>query len=89
VGRGRGREIAAVVTRSCVPIWNDLKPGSLFPAPHHFEEQGWLQSSRGESENLRKAKFHKLTSKGSRQLRDETHSWGRLALAMRKALEAH
>jgi DNA-binding PadR family transcriptional regulator len=33
----------------------DVKPGSLFPALHRLEEQGWLRSSWGESENRRRA----------------------------------
>jgi len=38
-----------------------LKPGSLFPALHRMEEQGWLESHWGESENNRRAKYYQLT----------------------------
>jgi PadR family transcriptional regulator PadR len=66
----------------------DVRPGSLFPALHRLEEKGWLESEWGESENRRRAKFYTLTAAGRRQLRDETENWGRIALAIRSALEA-
>ena len=65
-----------------------VKPGSLFPALHRMEEQGWLTSHWGESENNRRAKYYKLTSAGRRQLETETKRWGRIALAVTRALEA-
>lgn len=49
-----------------------LKPGSLFPALHRMEEQGWLVVSWGESENKRHAKYYKLTNAGRRKLKAET-----------------
>jgi PadR family transcriptional regulator, regulatory protein PadR len=65
-----------------------VKPGSLFPALHRMEEQGWLVSFWGESENNRRAKYYKLTSAGRRQLEAETKRWGRIALAITRTLEA-
>jgi len=65
-----------------------VKPGSLFPALHRMEEQGWLVSFWGESENNRRAKYYKLTSAGRRQLESETKRWGRIALAITRTLEA-
>src|ERR1700716_878448 len=41
-----------------------VKPGSLFPALHRMEHNGWLSSSWGESENNRRAKFYRLTAAG-------------------------
>ena len=66
----------------------EVKPGSLFPALHRMEEMGWLESSWGESENNRRAKFYRLTIAGRRQLEVETESWQRIAAAMASALEA-
>ncbi|MBP6771926.1 MAG: PadR family transcriptional regulator [Gemmatimonadaceae bacterium] len=66
----------------------DVKPGSLFPALYRLEEQGWLKSHWGESENKRKAKFYALTASGKRQLAAETRLWEALSLAMAKALES-
>ena len=66
-----------------------VKPGSLFPALHRMQEQGWLASSWGESENKRRAKYYELTRAGQRQLETETQRWGRISLAIARALEAH
>jgi PadR family transcriptional regulator, regulatory protein PadR len=66
-----------------------VKPGSLFPALHRMEEHGWLASSWGESENKRRAKYYELTRAGRRQLEAETQRWGRISLAIARALEAN
>jgi transcriptional regulator len=64
----------------------EVKPGSLFPALHRLEEQGWLSSEWGESENRRRAKYYRLTRAGRRQLEVETASWERIAAAMASAI---
>lgn len=64
-----------------------VKPGSLFPALHRMEEEGWLVSYWGESENNRRAKYYKLTVAGRRQLDAERKRWGRIALAITRTLE--
>jgi PadR family transcriptional regulator, regulatory protein PadR len=66
----------------------NVKPGSLFPALHRLEEAGWLQSSWGESENNRRAKYYRLTAAGRRQLDAETQDWQRISLAITTALKA-
>ena len=63
-------------------------PGSLFPALHRLEQQGWLAGSSGESENNRRAKYYRLTAAGRRQLAAETEEWTRVVGAMRAALES-
>jgi PadR family transcriptional regulator PadR len=65
-----------------------VKPGSLFPALHRMEQAGWLESSWGESENNRRAKYYKLTRAGRRQLESETEDWQRISLAITSALKA-
>ena len=65
-----------------------VKPGSLFPAQHRMEEEGWISSFWGESENNRRAKYYRLTRAGQRQLEAETKRWGRISLAIGQALEA-
>jgi PadR family transcriptional regulator PadR len=65
-----------------------VKPGSLFPALHRMEEQGWLVPSRGESENKKRARYYKPTSVGRRQLEAETSRWVRIVLAITRTLEA-
>ena len=82
-GLGISRRIEQV-TRGTFQV----KPGSLFPALHRMEEEGWLNSSWGESESNRRAKYYQLTKKGRRQLESETQRWGRISLAIERALEA-
>ena len=65
-----------------------VMPGSLFPALHRMEEQGWLGSEWGESETNRKAKYYSLKRSGRRRLEIERDRWDRVALAIRSALEA-
>ena len=66
----------------------DVKPGSLFPALHRLEEKGWLASEWGESENLRRAKYYKLTKAGRKQIESEMANWKRVSAAIAWAIEA-
>jgi PadR family transcriptional regulator PadR len=66
----------------------DVKPGSLFPALHRLEDQGWLASQWGESENRRRAKYYKLTAAGRRQVETELANWDRVSGAIRWAINA-
>lgn len=65
-----------------------VKAGSLFPALHRLEEQGWVAGFWGESENRRRAKYYKLTRAGRRQLKHETRNWQRIAAAIARVLGA-
>jgi PadR family transcriptional regulator, regulatory protein PadR len=64
-----------------------VKPGSLFPALHRMEDEGWISSFWGDSENNRRAKYYRLTKAGRKQLEAETKRWGRISLAIGQALE--
>jgi transcriptional regulator len=66
----------------------EVRPGSLFPALHRLEEQGWLSSEWGESENRRRAKYYQLTKAGRKHLTAETANWDRVATAMAAAIAA-
>jgi transcriptional regulator len=65
-----------------------VKPGSLFPALHRMEEEGWISAFWGDSENNRRAKYYRLTRAGRKQLEAETEKWGRICWAIAQALEA-
>ena len=65
-----------------------VKPGSLFPALHRLEQDGWIVGSWGESENKRKAKFYELTAAGRRRLGEERQNWAQALHAITKILEA-
>ena len=49
--------------------------GSLYPALHRLEKNGWIKSEWGVSENNRKAKFYSITKRGLKQLAIETSNW--------------
>jgi PadR family transcriptional regulator, regulatory protein PadR len=65
-----------------------VKPGSLFPALHRMEEEGWISAFWGDSENNRRAKYYRLTEAGRKQLELETQRWDRISWAITQALEA-
>jgi transcriptional regulator len=65
-----------------------VQPGSLFPALHRLEQEGWIRGEWGESENNRRAKFYELTSAGKRRLGEERENWTQVVLAITKVLEA-
>jgi transcriptional regulator len=64
-----------------------VNQGSLYPALHRLEEEGWIAAEWGSSENNRKAKFYRLTRTGQRQLEAETENWKRLAEAVGRVLQ--
>lgn len=66
----------------------EVKPGSLFPALHRLEQEGWVAAAWGKSESNRKAKYYELTKAGQRQLAVETRQWNRISAAIRLALGA-
>lgn len=59
-----------------------VNQGSLYPALHRLEAQGWIEAEWGESENNRKAKFYRLTRSGRKQLAEELEYWERFAAAV-------
>ena len=64
-----------------------VEQGSLYPALYRLEEQGWISSEWGTSENNRKAKFYKLTPAGRKQLIQERSNWERLSTAINLILK--
>ena len=59
-----------------------VSDGSLYPALHKLEQEGWVTSQWRPSENNRRAKFYSLTRAGRQQLQVETSNWARLAAAI-------
>ena len=59
-----------------------VQQGSLYPALHRLEQQAWIQSEWGASDNNRRAKYYSLTRAGRRQLEQESASWERLSAAI-------
>jgi PadR family transcriptional regulator, regulatory protein PadR len=65
-----------------------VNQGSLYPALHRLERQGWIKSRWGASENNRRAKFYELTRPGRKQLEAEESAWRKLTIAVQQVLEA-
>lgn len=61
--------------------------GSLYPALHRLEQQGWIEAEWKDSDLGRAAKFYKLTPEGRKQLARELKSWDRLSSAVRMVIE--
>src|SRR5207253_6067270 len=59
-----------------------VQQGSLYPALHRLEQQGWIRAKWAESDTGRQAKFYCLTPAGRRQLERETANWNRLSGAI-------
>jgi transcriptional regulator len=60
--------------------------GSLYPALHRLEHQGWVEADWRTSELGRRAKYYRLTSRGRRQLETETRAWERMSQAINRVL---
>src|SRR5262245_14978119 len=65
-----------------------VNQGSLYPALLRLEQQGWIESEWGTSENNRQAKYYSLTRAGRKQLADEAENWKRLSTAIEQLLQA-
>ncbi len=63
-----------------------VEEGSLYPALHRMEQDGWIAAEWATSENNRRARFYRLTAKGRKQLVEEEKSWERLTLAVASVL---
>ncbi len=61
--------------------------GSLYPALHRLEQQGWVDAEWKDSELGRSAKFYALTREGRQQLAAELATWDRLSSAVRMVIE--
>ena len=64
-----------------------VNQGSLYPALHRLEHQGWIKAEWGVSELGRRARFYRLTASGRKQLESETEDWERLAAAIGRVLK--
>jgi PadR family transcriptional regulator, regulatory protein PadR len=64
-----------------------VQQGSLYPALHRLEQQGWIRAKWTESETGRQAKFYALTAAGRKHLEQETANWNRLSAAIDLVIE--
>jgi PadR family transcriptional regulator, regulatory protein PadR len=66
----------------------ELNHGTVYPALVRLEQQGWITSSWGASENNRRARFYELTKAGRRHLATESANWARATAMVARFLEA-
>ena len=64
-----------------------VQQGSLYPALHRLEHQGWLVAEWGASDHNRRARFYSLTRAGRKQLAAEVSKWERLSAGVNLVLE--
>jgi PadR family transcriptional regulator PadR len=86
LGPVHGHAIAKAIERNSEEVLL-VEQGSLYPALHRLIKRGWVSAEAGISENNRKAKFYRLTTRGRKQLAIETTKWGKLAHAIARILQ--
>src|SRR5271154_7437634 len=64
-----------------------VEEGSLYPALHRMEQDGWISAEWGMSENNRRARYYQLTATGRKQLAEEEKNWTRLTQAVASVLQ--
>ena len=65
-----------------------LGQGTLYPALYRLEQQGFIKSEWGQTENNRRARYYSLTARGRRHLSEELASWRRMSRAINLVLQA-
>ena len=63
-----------------------VEEGSLYPALHRMEQDGWVNAEWGLTENNRRARYYRLTAKGRKQLAEEEKNWQHLTQAVASVL---
>ena len=64
-----------------------VSDGSLYPALHKLEQQGWIAAEWRRTENGRRAKYYSPTKLGRKQLEKEADNWGRLSAAISRVVK--
>ncbi len=85
LGAQHGQAIARTIQRQSEDVFL-VDHGSLYLALQRLEENGLVDAKWGVSDNRRRARFYKLTSKGRNRLTDKTAQWRKIAAAMARIL---
>lgn len=80
-----GYAITAAIQRSSDELLR-VEEGSLYPALHRMQQQGWLKSTWGVTEKNREARFYEITHTGRAQLARERQTWARLTEGVQRVL---
>ena len=84
-GRMHGYAMTAHIQRVSAELLR-VEEGSLYPALHRMEQDGWLRSEWGTTEKNRQARFYSITPAGEKQLAQEQESWIRLTTGVGRVL---
>lgn len=84
-GPAHGHAIAKAIEYNSADVLQ-VEQDSLYPALHRLIKRGWISFAEGASENNRRAKYYRSTSRGRRQLHLETTKWDKLAAAIARIL---
>jgi PadR family transcriptional regulator, regulatory protein PadR len=84
-GRMHGYAITSHIQRASSELLR-VEEGSLYPALHRMEQEGWVKGEWDVTEKNRDARFYELTAAGRRQLAQEQESWSRLTEGVRRVL---
>jgi transcriptional regulator len=85
-GPSHGHAIAKHIQRTSEDVLQ-VETGSLYPALHRLEAQGWIDSAWELSDKGKRAKFYSLTRTGRKQLAVELSKWAQLSVAMGRVLK--
>ena len=85
-GRMHGYAITQYIQRASAELLR-VEEGSLYPAMHRMEQDGWVHAEWGTTEKNRQARYYKITAAGRRQLAQEQESWARLTQGVSRVLE--
>ena len=85
-GRLHGYAITAHIQAASRELLR-VEEGSLYPALHRMEQDGWVRAEWGVTEKNRDARFYTLTAAGRRQLADELAGWARITEGVRHVVE--
>jgi PadR family transcriptional regulator, regulatory protein PadR len=86
----RGEMHGYGITLHIQQVSNDVlraEEGSLYPALHRMEQDGWITAEWGTTKNNRRARYYKLTAKGRKQLAQEEKNWAQLTQAVAHVLQ--
>ena len=84
-GRMHGYAITAHIQRASAELLR-VEEGSLYPALHRMEQDGWVKAEWGTTEKNRQARFYTLTAAGRKQLAAEQETWARLTEGVGRVL---
>ena len=86
----RGRMHGYGITLHIQRVSNEVlrvEEGSLYPALHRMEQDGWIKADWDVSENNRRARYYELTAKGRKQLAQEERNWNEVTRAVANVLQ--